>query len=69
MQILCKPEEFEAVVNKIYCEKKVPLRDGYAPFCKHLFVENWTPTPNTMIKITKDNEHLLRHAILMCELA
>jgi hypothetical protein len=36
------------------------LKDGYAPFCKHLFVDNFTETLTPLVKITKDNDHLLR---------
>lgn len=37
-----------------------PLVDGYAPFCKHLFLENDTPTLCGFAPITADNAHLLR---------
>jgi hypothetical protein len=37
-----------------------PLVDGYALFCKHLFVENDTPTRCGFAPITDDNRHLLR---------
>ncbi len=33
---------------------------GYAPFCKHLFVENRTPTRCGFAPITDANAHLLR---------
>jgi hypothetical protein len=36
------------------------LVDGYAPFCKHLFVENFTEALCGVRKITPENEHLLR---------
>jgi hypothetical protein len=32
--------EFEKKVNELY--KAEDLRDGYAPFCKHIFIENFT---------------------------
>tara|TARA_R100000152_G_C6751441_1_gene175097 strand:- start:742 stop:1311 length:570 start_codon:yes stop_codon:yes gene_type:complete len=35
------------------------LVDGYAPFCKHLFVENWTEALHGVVKITDRNESLL----------
>lgn len=40
--------EFEAKVNALHTEG-APLVDGYAPFCKHVFVPNFTPavTPCT----------------------
>ncbi|HAL50431.1 TPA: DUF3228 domain-containing protein [Candidatus Uhrbacteria bacterium] len=36
------------------------LVDGYAPFCKHLFVRNTTTTTAPIAAITPDNAHLLR---------
>lgn len=40
-QITYDPEEFEAKINKIYESGGATLKEGYAPFCKHLFVENF----------------------------
>lgn len=37
-----------------------PLVDGYAPFCKHLFLENTTDTRCGFAPITEENRHLLR---------
>lgn len=37
-----------------------PLVDGYAPFCKHLFLENDTATGCGFAPITTENRHLLR---------
>ena len=42
----------EAAVN-------TELVDGYAPFCKHLFIENWTDALHGVVKITDRNEQLL----------
>ena len=36
------------------------LRDGYAPFCKHIFIPNFTPALTYYSKITSENEHLLK---------
>ncbi|MBY6121700.1 DUF3228 family protein [Mameliella alba] len=36
------------------------LVEGYAPFCKHLFLENDTPTRCGFAPITPENAHLLR---------
>jgi hypothetical protein len=41
-------------------ENGASLVDGYAPFCKHLFVENDTPTSCGFAPITDHNRHLLR---------
>ncbi len=32
--------KFEEVANSLYQDAKIV--DGYAPFCKHIFVENFT---------------------------
>ena len=51
--------EFEDIVNQRYDERL--LQPGYAPFCKHLFVENdFTDAVTNVLRITPDNEHLLR---------
>lgn len=51
--------EFEDVVNARYNPDS--LQPGYAPFCKHLFVENdFTDATTNILRITPDNEHLLR---------
>jgi len=34
-------ESFEDEVNKIFDSGSAPLVDGYAPFCKHIFVPNF----------------------------
>ena len=51
--------EFEDIVNNRYSESA--LKDGYAPFCKHIFVENdFTDAVVNVLPITRDNESLLR---------
>lgn len=50
--------DFEAAVNAQYRESA--LRDGYAPFCKHLFVENFTNAQVNVLPITPQNESLVR---------
>lgn len=52
------PEEFEAKVNELYDEKN--LKDGYAPFCKHIFIENFTEAKVFYAPITKENEKNLK---------
>ena len=37
-----------------------PLTDGYAPFCKHLFLENTSDTRAALALITEENRHALR---------
>lgn len=57
--------EFEKRVNEIY-EQHVaagedPLKPGYAPFCKHLFVPNFVPgLPDSVLEVTSENEKLLK---------
>lgn len=52
-------EEFETIVNQRYEEGK--LKDGYASFCKHLFVENdFTDAVTNVLPITPENEGMLR---------
>ena len=51
--------EFEEIVNARY--KEEDLQPGYAPFCKHVFLENdFTKAKVNVLKITPDNEGLLR---------
>ena len=52
-------EKFEQVVNSQYDPTK--LQDGYAPFCKHLFLLNdFSDARVNVLPITKDNEQYLR---------
>jgi len=52
-------DKFEEVVNQRYREQD--LQDGYAPFCKHLFVENdFTDACTNVLPITPENEGMLR---------
>ena len=53
------PVEFANRINDIYIASKDMLKDGYAPFCKHLFVENFTSVPASTIKISDDNANLI----------
>lgn len=52
-------EKFEEIVNSRYDPSR--LKDGYAPFCKHLFVVNdFTNARVNVLPITQENEHCLR---------
>ena len=51
---------FEAKINELYDSGDYPLVDGYAPFCKHLFVPNFAGVRLAYLEVTPDNEHLLR---------
>lgn len=51
--------EFEEIVNARY--KEEDLKEGYAPFCKHIFLQNdFTQAKVNVLKITPQNEGLLR---------
>ncbi|KAL6067639.1 Flagellar associated protein [Balamuthia mandrillaris] len=57
--------EFEEKVNHHYDHKEAEsettcLAEGYAPFCKHLFIPNFTGATVGSLRITPENEHLLR---------
>ena len=51
-------QEFEDKINAGY--DPVNLKDGYAPFCKHLFVENFTTAISPYVEITEGNKHLVQ---------
>ena len=52
-------EEFTKIVSERYDESK--LKDGYAPFCKHLFVLNdFTNAQVNVLPIIPENEACLR---------
>eukprot|EP00284_Hemiselmis_tepida_P000058 CAMPEP_0174944514 /NCGR_PEP_ID=MMETSP1355-20121228/79345_1 /TAXON_ID=464990 /ORGANISM="Hemiselmis tepida, Strain CCMP443" /LENGTH=203 /DNA_ID=CAMNT_0016191827 /DNA_START=16 /DNA_END=627 /DNA_ORIENTATION=+ len=54
-------EEVERRVNEMCGGDESKLKEGYAPFCKHLFVPNFLPGARVeAVPITPDNEHLLR---------
>jgi hypothetical protein len=53
------PDEFEQKVNELYETGKFPLVDGYAPFCKHLFVPNFVDAKCDYALITDENKHLI----------
>ncbi|ETO13679.1 hypothetical protein RFI_23690 [Reticulomyxa filosa] len=54
--------KFTDKINEYYSVEKLPLHDGYAPFCKHLFVPNFVgeSLKDTMLAITDENKHLLK---------
>lgn len=53
---------FESTVNDLYI-KGHPLKDGYAPFCKHMFIENFIKDvyPST-IEINESSSLLIKTA-------
>lgn len=58
-QLDVSKEDFVQTVHKLYHEGR-KLVDGYAPFCKHLFVPNFTSASLNALPITKENEGLLK---------
>eukprot|EP00291_Cryptomonas_curvata_P025068 CAMPEP_0172156820 /NCGR_PEP_ID=MMETSP1050-20130122/3440_1 /TAXON_ID=233186 /ORGANISM="Cryptomonas curvata, Strain CCAP979/52" /LENGTH=200 /DNA_ID=CAMNT_0012825965 /DNA_START=181 /DNA_END=780 /DNA_ORIENTATION=+ len=54
-------DDLEAKVNELYHANPSGLKDGYAPFCKHLFVPCFLPDATVeAVPITPENRHLLR---------
>ncbi|KAF0984399.1 hypothetical protein FDP41_000298 [Naegleria fowleri] len=56
-------QAFEEYVNKEVSTGKYTLKDGYAPFCKHLFLlqtSEFAGCKQSFLEITKENEHLIR---------
>lgn len=59
------PEEFEKRVNRELEERgglEKCLVDGYAPFCKHMFLENFTDAKTGTVEITETNKQMLESA-------
>ena len=52
--------EFLRFVNEEHVRGAAPLVDGYAPFCKHVFVPNRFASKGAALPITPENESLLR---------
>ena len=51
--------EFEKKVNAAFETEGVQLKDGYAPFCKHLFVPNFAGVKCGYTKITADTKPMI----------
>lgn len=49
---------FEQRLNELYSPEL--LKPGYAPFCKHLFIENFTDAVVGTLAITEENRSLLK---------
>eukprot|EP00238_Polyblepharides_amylifera_P010950 CAMPEP_0196590790 /NCGR_PEP_ID=MMETSP1081-20130531/67569_1 /TAXON_ID=36882 /ORGANISM="Pyramimonas amylifera, Strain CCMP720" /LENGTH=213 /DNA_ID=CAMNT_0041913989 /DNA_START=309 /DNA_END=950 /DNA_ORIENTATION=+ len=52
--------EFVKRIESLHSSGEAPLVDGYAPFCKHVFVPNFVGARLSVLKITEENEPLLR---------
>ena len=55
-------DEFTKRLNELYAT--APLVDGYAPFCKHIFCENFTPAVQCVLAVTPELEPLIKYAAL-----
>jgi len=53
-------QDFERQINELYEEGGKVLIDGYAPFCKHLFVPNFAGVISSIITITDENRSFLQ---------
>jgi hypothetical protein len=53
------PEELVALVNNAV-ENGAKLVDGYAPFCKHVFIENSSETRCGYMEITPEHASMIR---------
>lgn len=58
-QIIYSEIEFEKRVNEEFIATGSKLIDGYAPFCKHIFVPNFMNVKCGYAKITPENSHLI----------
>eukprot|EP00854_Cymbomonas_tetramitiformis_P009573 gene9573-11339_t len=52
--------EFVKKIHEFHQGEGYPLVDGYAPFCKHVFVPNFLGALSGTLEITPDNAHLLK---------
>ncbi|XRA98697.1 flagellar associated protein [Pycnococcus provasolii] len=62
VRITCEQSELVSRVDEAYTANST-LVDGYAPFCKHVFIKNFLPDVRVgALAITDENRHLLRSA-------
>lgn len=60
-QVPTDKDAFMKHLREVLKSDKPALADGYAPFCKHIFVKNWVPGVLVgAIAITPENQHLLQ---------
>ncbi|KAJ5072864.1 hypothetical protein M0811_09310 [Anaeramoeba ignava] len=53
-------KEINEKVEKSKENKENLLKEGYAPFCKHIFIENFVGAQVGAIEINESNSHLLK---------
>lgn len=54
------PRDFLRNVNNYILENKPKLVDGYADFCKHIFIPNFTEAKQSIVRITDENEKYIK---------
>ena len=52
------PDAFCQEINKL-CQDEAELKEGYAPFCKHVFVENFVNAQCPMVELNDDTMPLI----------
>jgi hypothetical protein len=52
--------EFAEKINNFYLENENCLKDGYAPFCKHIFIENFIDMTPGYVEINSETENLIK---------
>eukprot|EP00730_Choanoeca_flexa_P010204 TRINITY_DN1666_c0_g1_i1.p1 TRINITY_DN1666_c0_g1~~TRINITY_DN1666_c0_g1_i1.p1 ORF type:complete len:229 (+),score=52.40 TRINITY_DN1666_c0_g1_i1:2-688(+) len=60
-RIAMDPEEFCAAINA-RCSDPTQLHDGYAPFCKHVFVENFVNATCPVVELNEKTAPLVTSA-------
>jgi len=50
----------EQVEYGLTSKEPVAIREGYAPFCKLFFFENWTNATLGCVAVTEDNDYMLK---------
>ena len=53
-------EKFTSKINELYIDNVFTLKDGFAPYWKHIFITNFTSATSGTLEITESNRHLLR---------
>lgn len=53
-------DSFTEKVNSFYLENPDKIKDGYAPFCKLLFIENFTDCTPGYVEINEETESLIK---------
>ncbi|KAL8453090.1 hypothetical protein Emed_000960 [Eimeria media] len=63
-RICMDKDVFMKQLHEILLRDKPPLMDGYAPFCKHIYVENFTDATVASVPITEENRTLIQTGYL-----